>query len=852
MSKKLLIFFAGLLIIPSFIFSADFTAKGIWGGWAKRVVEAPSAPGTFYAASYGIFKSTDGGQTWTRKPAPVAPEGVGTGGGRHMDSSVAVSPTNANLVVVGDEQWCPIWVSTNGAESFTAVTLGSELYANFKKCSMVASSLYNGNYFFASIEKQTWSGGTSEPATLYMTKDAGTTWTTTGLTVTGAQTITDVLQIPSGKIIASVVNKRIDFWPGNTTTPTSGNIYFSDDSGTSFISSASFTSPISKMTWDATNNKIWGITFKGEIYNSSDWNVMVSSITGYDPAYPLTESFDAGILYSNTIPPSMIAFSNSNFATPVLVYRSTDAAGRFPSNSWYEVTISSGVGKELIDSHIEDIVVDSRYTDGSHWGLGTVEGGFYYTTATPMGVATSNEFFMQTGIDTTGLYYGIKEKNTSRIIAQSWNNLYLSEDNGSTWNCIYPRKGVDAGSCRYATIDPANSQKIYLTSGRKIYYTVNNGGDYFENTPLFDFATLGYNSASQYLTNLLVNPSSPTVMYVGIANDSAGATLGKYLYKSTNGGASWSQVSSLDCHGIIFIAMDMNEPDTIYAACSDQALIGGNFLGNGDGLFRSIDGGTTWTNLGFQGTRVSLISLDPDRPNYIVIGYQMTSDPVSGFTSHSAVSTNKGTTWKDLYKASSEMDYDVFSATAPVDTVSLIKFGDTISFLVGDYIYSGDADGLVYMAGISTNVGVGPLYNVTTLPTQIRWIFKGSTYATTGSGLYSLNLTLPSRITNTGTTTYSGGSIKMYNYPNPFNPRSGETSIKLSLPATARKVKIKIYSLSGDLVCEDTYNNYAGGFSYIFTWDGKNKKNELCAPGVYFAVADVDNKKVKHKIVIIR
>jgi len=857
-SKRFLgsIFFI-LIFIPPFssVIAEDFTAKNIWGGWVRGVVEAPSAPGTFYAVSYGVFKSTDGGQSWIKKPTPIAPAGVGTNWGRHETWAIAVSPTDANVVVVGDGQWSPIWVSTNGAESFSVVTLGSEEYANYKMAKMVTSSLYNSNIFFASIERQTFSSG--ETSTLYMTTDGGTNWSSTGWTVSNTETITDVLQIPStganpGRIVVCVVDKYLQFWVGNAQTPTTGKIYYGNSDGTSFTQVPAFTVPSYKMTWDATNNKIWMITATGEIYNSTDgisWSVMISSVAGAITG----QHYPVGILYSATTPPSMFAFASAISAPMPIIYRSTDAAGVFPASSWQKINLPSTVGKEVLRNALYGMVVDTSHTAGSHWGIAEVEKGFYYTTSTAAGLITANDFNQATGINTTSLVYGIKDSPTGRVYALAYNDVYYSGDNGSNWTHVYPQKGAQGDTCRYMTFDPASTSKAYLVTNSKVYYTNNNGADLFGNT-LKDFSSI-LSGSSQTLTNVLINASNPDIMFIGIKNNDI-AIQGNYLYRSEDAGLTWSQVAGLSCHGIYYLAMDPNDANTIYAACGDQWATGAGsvFTGNGDGLLRSTDGGTNWTNLGIGSSKIFHISLDVDKPNYIVVGYQVwgTSDPVCGYTSHSTLSIDKGITWNDLYvEAPPAKSYDIYNATAPFNMSNANKLNSVVSFLVGDNIYAGNAEGIVYMSAISSNVGSIPMQTVTTLPTAITWMFKGSAYATTGSGLYSLNLSL-STGSVTSVSTYDNAEITLYNYPNPFNPKTGgTTSIKLSIPNTAEDIKIKIYSLSGDLVSEDTYNNYTGGYSYTFVWDGKNQKGELCAPGVYFVVVDVDGEKVRNKIVII-
>ncbi|MDD5688378.1 MAG: T9SS type A sorting domain-containing protein [Elusimicrobia bacterium] len=872
--KKILLFFASLLIVPSFVFSTtEYVPKSIPGGWVRRIVEAPSAPGTFYAVSYGVFKSIDGGQTWVRKSSvqpsnSVITASTGTIYGNHHTGSVAVSPSNANLVVVADEGWSPIWRSDDGGDTWTCIPFQATGDKGMRAV-LVTSSLYNGNYFFAPIEESIGGKAETEIASvLNMSTDGGLTWLPTGLTTTASESITDVIQIPSGanagRIVVSVVETWISFNRDNQNCPTTGKIYYSDNitNGSSFTQAASFTTPAYKMTWDSTNNKIWMITSKGEIYNSTDsinWSTMISSVpfnttsTGHRPT---------GILYSTTTPSSIMAFGNTDSSPGVIIYRSSDSAGGFPSNSWKNITLPNAVGKEKISQVCNDLVVDSRYSDGSRWGIAESEMGFYYTTSTALGVTTSGDFSSQRGISTPDLTFGIKDPSTNRLYVAAGHAVYYSPDNGESWSRVYPQLGMDGDPVGYLSFLPGNTSKVFMMANQlKIYYTNDNGADHFNNV-LVDFtaAPYSFNMFTQHPTNLIINPSNPAIMFIGIANSSTVTTTDNYLYKSVDSGTSWSKVSSFpNTHGVSYLAIHPTNPEIIYAACSDQSVAGGNYTGHGDGLYKSTDTGNTWTNIGFADARISMISIDPATPDNMIVGYQ---NATSG---GSAISLDGGNTWENLTYS----DYDVnktsnTETTAPTDNGELdIKskkimprtdYGNLLysglTFIADGLIYSGTNSGTVYM---SSDLGVTPLKPVAVLPTAITWLFKGSVLATSGSGLYDLTFTTGTNTTTTTYATYSGNELKVYNYPNPFNPNiNGHTTIKLSISRATKKLKLNIYSLSGDLLVDSSFNNVVGGFSYNVEWDGKNDKGELCAPGLYFIIVDADGTKAKHKIVIIR
>jgi flagellar hook assembly protein FlgD len=62
-------------------------------------------------------------------------------------------------------------------------------------------------------------------------------------------------------------------------------------------------------------------------------------------------------------------------------------------------------------------------------------------------------------------------------------------------------------------------------------------------------------------------------------------------------------------------------------------------------------------------------------------------------------------------------------------------------------------------------------------------------------------------------------------------------------------VRIRIYTVSGELVRVIDEGDKTGGFTYYTTWDGKNMSGAHVASGVYFAVFDVPGKKPKEHVV---
>ena len=91
--------------------------------------------------------------------------------------------------------------------------------------------------------------------------------------------------------------------------------------------------------------------------------------------------------------------------------------------------------------------------------------------------------------------------------------------------------------------------------------------------------------------SFLINPTDPNTMYAG--------SVGGGVWKTTDGGASWNPLTDLlPSIGIGSMAMDPQDPNTLYAGTGEWYT--GSTIGNsirGLGIFKSTDGGATWTQL---------------------------------------------------------------------------------------------------------------------------------------------------------------------------------------------------------------------------------------------------------------
>ena len=105
---------------------------------------------------------------------------------------------------------------------------------------------------------------------------------------------------------------------------------------------------------------------------------------------------------------------------------------------------------------------------------------------------------------------------------------------------------------------------------------------------------------SRHISDVIIHPTNPDIIYVTAQGAQYGASKERGVYKTIDGGKSWTNILSVnDTTGASSLSMDMNNPRILYAAMWQHRrypwLIESG--GEGSGLYKSIDGGTTWDKL---------------------------------------------------------------------------------------------------------------------------------------------------------------------------------------------------------------------------------------------------------------
>jgi len=178
---------------------------------------------------------------------------------------------------------------------------------------------------------------------------------------------------------------------------------------------------------------------------------------------------------------------------------------------------------------------------------------------------------------------------------------------GLQWRCIGPAN-MGGRIDDFAVVE-SNPKIIYAgTASGGVWKTTNNGVTW---APIFD------DQITSTIGDVAVAPSNPGIIWVGSgeANNRQSSSWGDGVYKSTDGGRTWKNMGLRDTHHVGRIVIHPTNPDIVYVAALGH-LWGPN---KERGLFRTMDGGKTWTNSKFidENTGFVDVALDHENPNVL-------------------------------------------------------------------------------------------------------------------------------------------------------------------------------------------------------------------------------------------
>jgi len=208
----------------------------------------------------------------------------------------------------------------------------------------------------------------------------------------------------------------------------------------------------------------------------------------------------------------------------------------------------------------------------------------------------------------------------------------------SGWRAV----GPDGGDARAFAADPANPAHLYLGTTNSWLYESTDGGASWHRLAKID-PDDGY-----VLDSVVIDSSNPSTLFVGAWKDSAGGG----LWISHDGGRTWKEAPGLKDQPIHALVQAPSDPHVLFA-------------GTLEGIYRSNDGGSTWTRISPEGSReiheIESLAVDPRTPDILYAG-----------TWHLPwKTTNGGKTWSNI-KRGVIVDSDIFSIIVDPDKPRIV------------------------------------------------------------------------------------------------------------------------------------------------------------------------------------
>jgi len=223
--------------------------------------------------------------------------------------------------------------------------------------------------------------------------------------------------------------------------------------------------------------------------------------------------------------------------------------------------------------------------------------------------------------------------------------------NGLKWRSIGP--AFVSGRIADFAVDPDNFSTYYVAvASGHIWKTTNNGITF---NPVFD------NYGVYSIGCLAMDPNNSNVVWAGTGENNHQRALGygNGVYKTIDGGSSWKNMGLPDSRQIGEILIDPRNSDVVYVAAEGSAW------GPGEerGVFKTSDGGKTWEKVLYisENTGVANLSFEPGNPDVIYAGAEQRrrrqfgkigGGPESAFYK----STDAGLTWNKLKNGIPDVD----------------------------------------------------------------------------------------------------------------------------------------------------------------------------------------------------
>jgi photosystem II stability/assembly factor-like uncharacterized protein len=261
--------------------------------------------------------------------------------------------------------------------------------------------------------------------------------------------------------------------------------------------------------------------------------------------------------------------------------------------------------------------------------------------------------------------------------------VWKTSNGGASWQPIFDKQG--SFSIGWIAIDPQHSNIVWVGTGeRNSQRSVGYGdGVYKSDDGGRSWTNVGLKN-SEHIGRVVINPKDSNIVYVAAQGPLWAPGGDRGLYKTTDGGATWTQILKISENtGVTDVVLDPRNPDVLVAAAYQRRRHFFTMINGGpeSALHRSTDGGKTWKKItaGLPDEQLGRIGLaiSPVNPDVLYANIEAANAKGGIFRS-----MDNGVTWERRceYNAGAMYYGDIFADPVDVDRV----YAPDVIFQVSD------------------------------------------------------------------------------------------------------------------------------------------------------------------------
>ena len=196
---------------------------------------------------------------------------------------------------------------------------------------------------------------------------------------------------------------------------------------------------------------------------------------------------------------------------------------------------------------------------------------------------------------------GVVGDLTTYYMGTTGGGLWKTEDMGITWNNISDGF-FKTGSVGAVAVSESDPNVVYVGMGEHAIRGVmtHHGDGVYKSTDAGKtWKKIGLD-LTQHISRIAIHPKDPNIVYVAAQGALYSPNQDRGVFKSVDGGSTWKKVLYVDDKtGCVELSMDMNNPRILYAAMNEYGRLPWKVIsgGEGSGLYKSTDSGETWEKI---------------------------------------------------------------------------------------------------------------------------------------------------------------------------------------------------------------------------------------------------------------